>query len=49
MKQKQSSFRKTVLDNPENMKETLVFATIKLPEILNGYEEKDFKEMIRKK
>ena len=36
-----------MLNNPENKEETLVFATIKLPEILKGMEEKDFK-LIRK-
>jgi hypothetical protein len=47
MKDKQSEFLRTVLNNPENKQEALVFATIKLPEILKGMEEKDFK-LIRK-
>lgn len=38
-----------MLDNPDNKKETLVFGTIKLPEILNAMEEKDFREITKNK
>lgn len=48
MKEKQSEFRRTVLNNLEN-EEAMVFATIKLPEILKGMEEKDFRQIRKQK
>lgn len=49
MKDRQSEFLRTVLNNPENKQEALVFATIKLPEILKGMEEKDFRLIKKQK
>lgn len=39
---------KQIIENPES-KENTVFATIKLPEILSGMEEKDFKKLEKMK
>jgi hypothetical protein len=39
---------KKILENPES-RDATVFATIKLPEILSGMEEKDFKKQFKQK